>query len=109
MKLLVTSNDYELINELSYLLSEEDIDIHIGNQGASSLPGSGSYQQSVYILNVAEYHKAQKILNDLDEQRRVVYGNNGLGISSGKDKKSNKWLVLLMSMLIMLLLCSVIL
>jgi len=105
LKVLVTNNDYELINELSYLLSEEGIDIHIGNQGASSLPGSGAYQQSIYILDVAEYHKAQEILNDLDECRKPGYENNKLGISSEKNKKSNKWLVFLGSMLIVLLLC----
>ena len=96
MKVLVTSNDQELIGELSYYLRDEGIDIHVGNHGTSSLPGSGSYQQSIYVLNPHDYNKAQKILSDFDESRRLRHDDR-LSVNEGEIPKNSKWLVLLLA------------
>jgi hypothetical protein len=99
MKLLTTSMDSDYIRNISNYLVSHGIRTHIGNQNTSSLPGSRSYEQSIFILENEKYIEALSLL-----QKDGFFGNLITTVSKSNKSKNNKWFVFLASMFLAALL-----
>jgi len=95
MKLLTTSIDSDYIRNISSHLQSHGIRTHIGNLNTSSLPGSRSYEQSVFILENEKYIEAISLL-----QKDGFFGNQITTESKSNKPRNNKWLVFIASMLL---------
>ena len=105
MKLLTTSIDASYISEIANYLHSHDIAVHVDNRGTSSLPGSGSYQQSIFILSEEQYEDAISLLKEggyWEEPEITVATNN-------KSLLNNQWVVFVLTLLVAILFASVIL
>ncbi len=99
MKLLTTSMDSDYIRTISNYLQSHGIRTHIGNYNTSSLPGSQSYQQNIFILDNEKYIEAISLLT------KDGFFANQITIESKSNKPgNNKWFVFIASMLLAALL-----
>ena len=73
MEHLLTSRDHDYVREVAACLKSRGVDVHIGNAGTSSLHGSGSYQQSIFILDKAQVSRAYEIM----KTREAAPGTSG--------------------------------
>ena len=82
------------ISEIANYLHSQKIAVHIGNQGTSALAGSGSYQQSVYVLFDEQYEEAVKLLKE-GGYWNGEGDNASVGTNPGNDKQ---WAVFLVAL-----------